>query len=163
MLSTPMTSRRRMPTASSWKLSATLRRKKSLGSMPSPAFARAGPPPSRGQALEPVDVGVVERRVDLVQDADRRRVCQEGGEEQGEGGQRLLAARQQRQGLQLLARRARHDFEPGGERVVIVDQTQLRLAAAEQLCEKLHEVAVELLEGPRRPPAHLPVERRAAL
>src|SRR5260370_399550 len=55
MLSTPMTSRRRMPTASSWKLSATLRRKKSLGSMPSPAFARAGPPPSRGQALEPVN------------------------------------------------------------------------------------------------------------
>src|SRR3984893_5424079 len=27
----------------------------SLGSMPSPAFARAGPPPSRGQALEPVN------------------------------------------------------------------------------------------------------------
>src|ERR1700730_5178990 len=40
----------------------------SLGSMPSPAFARAGPPPSRGQALEPVNrlavalaVGVVHR------------------------------------------------------------------------------------------------------
>src|SRR5207302_1330875 len=47
MLSTPMTSRRRMPMASSWKLKTTLRRKKSLGSMPSPAFARAG--------LEPVD------------------------------------------------------------------------------------------------------------
>jgi hypothetical protein len=28
--------------ASSWKLKTTLRRKKSLGSMPSPAFARAG-------------------------------------------------------------------------------------------------------------------------
>src|SRR5260370_41459046 len=55
MLSTPMTSRRRMPMASSWKLKTTLRRKKSLGSMPTPAFARAGPPPSRGQALEPVD------------------------------------------------------------------------------------------------------------
>src|SRR6202048_1420256 len=39
-----------MPMASSWKLSTTLRRKKSLGSMLSPAFARAGPPPSRGQA-----------------------------------------------------------------------------------------------------------------
>jgi hypothetical protein len=41
--------------ASAWKLKTTLRRKKSLGSMPSPAFARAGPPLSRGQALEPVD------------------------------------------------------------------------------------------------------------
>ena len=47
VLSGPMTSRRRMPMASSWKLSTTLRRKKSLGSRPSP--------PSRGQALEPVD------------------------------------------------------------------------------------------------------------
>jgi len=54
--------------ASSWKLNTTLRRKKSLGSMPSPAFARAGPPLSRGQALEPLDrlaealaVGVVHR------------------------------------------------------------------------------------------------------
>src|ERR1700730_1507125 len=45
MLSGPMTSRRRMPMASSWKLNTTLRRKKSLGSMP----------PSRGQAREPVD------------------------------------------------------------------------------------------------------------
>src|SRR4029077_1389032 len=69
MLSTPMTSRRRMPMASSWKLKTTLRRKKSLGSMPSPAFARAGPPLSRGQALEPVNRlavalagGVVHRR-----------------------------------------------------------------------------------------------------
>src|SRR5229473_3489474 len=68
MLSTSMASRTRMPMASSWKLKTTLRRKKSLGSMPSPAFARAGPPPSRGQALEPVNrlavalaVGVVHR------------------------------------------------------------------------------------------------------
>src|ERR1700724_2664465 len=38
MLSTPMTSRRRMPMASSWKLKTTLRRKKSLGSMPSPDY-----------------------------------------------------------------------------------------------------------------------------
>src|SRR6478609_7379701 len=69
MLSGPVPSRRRMPMASSRKLSTTLRRKKSLGSMPSPAFAGAGPPPSRGQALEPVNrlavafaVRVVHRR-----------------------------------------------------------------------------------------------------
>src|SRR5208282_5258638 len=61
MLSMPMTSRKRMPMASSWKLSTTLRWKKSLGSMPSP--------PSRGQALESVvrlavalAVGVVHHR-----------------------------------------------------------------------------------------------------
>ena len=44
-----------MPVASSWKLKTTLRRKKSLGNMSSPAFAGAGPPPSRGQAIEPVN------------------------------------------------------------------------------------------------------------
>src|SRR6266851_7873218 len=66
MLSGPMTSRRRMPMASSWKLKTTLRRKKSLGSMPSPAFARAGPPPSRGQALEPVNRLAVALAVGIV-------------------------------------------------------------------------------------------------
>jgi hypothetical protein len=47
--------RRRMPMASSLKPSTTLRRKKSLGGIPPPVFARAGPPLSRGQALEPVN------------------------------------------------------------------------------------------------------------
>src|SRR6266851_3556332 len=77
MLSGPMTSRRRMPMASSWKLKTTLRRKKSLGSMPSPAFARAGPPPSRGQALEPVNRFAVALAVGVVH----------GGEQVGRPGQ----------------------------------------------------------------------------
>ena len=69
------------------------------------------------QAAEAVDIGVVQRRVDLVQHADRRRVGEEDGEDQRQSGQRLLAAREQRQGLQLLARRAGIDLEPGFERI----------------------------------------------
>src|SRR5438874_3860858 len=69
MLSGPMTSRSRMPMASSWKLKTKpapdpdpgLRRKKSLGSMPSPAFARAGLEPVNRLAVA-LAVGVVHGR-----------------------------------------------------------------------------------------------------
>ena len=49
------------------------------------------------QVAEALDIGVVERRIDLVEHADRRRVGQEQGEDQRDRGQRLLAARQQGQ------------------------------------------------------------------
>src|SRR5438309_11837678 len=60
---------RRMPMASSWKLNTKpapdpdpgLRRKKSLGSMPSPAFARAGLEPVNRLAVA-LAVGVVHGR-----------------------------------------------------------------------------------------------------
>src|SRR5438874_13160022 len=71
MLSGPMTSRRRMPMASSRKLKLKtkpapdpdpgLRRKKSLGSMLSPAFARAGLEPVNRLAVA-LAVGVVHGR-----------------------------------------------------------------------------------------------------
>src|SRR6202022_352514 len=79
MLSTPMTSRRRMPMASSWKLKTTLRRKKSLGNMPSPdytyrerhgeAIYRFKSLPSRRHRRRQHDVGLglSAQRVDLSQ------------------------------------------------------------------------------------------------
>ena len=45
------------------------------------------------QVAEAVNVRIVERRVDLVEDADRRGVRQEQREDQRHCGQRLLAAR----------------------------------------------------------------------
>ena len=57
------------------------------------------------QVAEAVDVGVVERRVDFVEHADRRGIGEEQREDQRDRGQRLLAARQQRERLQPLARR----------------------------------------------------------
>src|SRR5258707_4497774 len=94
-----------------------------------------------------VDIGVVERRVDLVENADRRWVGEEDGEEQGERGERLLAARKQRQALQFLARRARHDLQPGGQRVLALIERKMRAAAAEQRDEELAEMLVDLGEG----------------
>ena len=74
------------------------------------------------QIAEALDIGVVERRVDFVEHADRRRIGQEHREDQRHRRQRLLAARQQRQGLRLLARRAGEDFEPGFQRIVGLDE-----------------------------------------
>ena len=84
------------------------------------------------QVAEALDIGVVERRVDLVEHADRRGIGQEQREDQRDRGQRLLAARKQGQRLQPLARRLRHDLEPGLERIVRIDQRQMRLPAVEQ-------------------------------
>ena len=99
------------------------------------------------QRAEAVDVGVVERRVDLVQHADRRRVGEEHGEDQRQRGQRLLAARQQRQRRRLLARRLGDDLEPALERILALDHLEARLAAAEQRREQALEVAVDGVEG----------------
>ena len=77
------------------------------------------------QVAEALDIGVVERRVDLVEHADRRRVGEEHGEDQRQRGQRLLAAGQQRHDLRLLARRAGDDLEAGLERIVGFGELQL--------------------------------------
>ena len=76
-------------------------------------------------------VGVVQRRVDLVEQAERRRVELEDGEHQRDRGQRLLAARQQVDGAVLLARRLRHHLHAGIEDLV-AGHHQPRAAAAEQ-------------------------------
>ena len=55
------------------------------------------------QAQEAVDVEVVQRRLHLVQHVERARAGQEDREQEGQRGQRLLAARQQRQALHRLA------------------------------------------------------------
>ena len=92
------------------------------------------------QVAEALDIGVVERRVDLVEHADRRRVGEEHREDQRHRGQRLLAARQQRHGLRLLARRPGDDLEAGLQRIVALDELQLRRAAAEERGEQLLEM-----------------------
>ena len=93
------------------------------------------------QVAEPLDIVVVERRVDFVQHADRRRVGEEHREDQRQRGQRLLAARQQRQRLRLLAGRLGDDLEAGFERIVAFDQVQRGFAAAEQFDEQPLEMA----------------------
>ena len=62
------------------------------------------------QLEEAVDVDVVERRLDLVEDVERARPREEDREHEGQRDQRLLAARQQRQALRGLARRGDLDL-----------------------------------------------------
>ncbi|MNV99983.1 hypothetical protein D3C71_1954200 [compost metagenome] len=58
------------------------------------------------------DVGIVQRRIDLVEHAERCGVQLEDGKHQRQCGQCLLAAGQQMDGAVLLARRSRHDRYP---------------------------------------------------
>ena len=60
---------------------------------------------------EAVDVEVVERGLDLVEDVERARAREEHGEHERERDERLLAARQQRQPLHRLAGRRDLDLD----------------------------------------------------
>ena len=98
---------------------------------------------------EPADVGLVERRVDLVQHAERGRPDLEHREQQRDGGQRPLAAGEHGQRLRLLARRSRGDLDPGRREVGRVGEREPGEAAAEQLLEP--GVEGDLEGGERRP------------
>src|SRR5580693_659211 len=90
------------------------------------------------QALQ---VGVVKGRLDLVQHVERRGAGLEDREQVGDGGQRPLAAGQQREPLDLLARRPGLDLDAGGEHVIGLGEHQVALAAGEQPGEQLLELA----------------------
>ena len=72
------------------------------------ALARVG----AQQLEEAVDVEVVQRGLDLVEDVERARPGQEHREQEGQRGHRLLAAGQQRQALHFLAGRRDLDLDP---------------------------------------------------
>src|SRR5262245_31671990 len=92
---------------------------------------------------EPADIGVVERRVDLVEEAERARLVFEHAEHQRNGGQRLLPAGEQLYALKALARRLRDDLDPALQRIALVEQRQAGAAAAEQCAESLLEIPVD--------------------
>src|SRR5207244_11479505 len=98
------------------------------------------------------------RRVDRVQDANRRRIGEEYGKDQRQRGQGLFSARKQRQRRRLLARRLGNDLEAGFQRVLAFDELQLRSAAPEQLGEQPLEVIVDDLDGGEQALARLALE-----
>ena len=99
------------------------------------------------KAAEAIDVGVIQRGVHLVQHADGGGAGEEDGKDEGGGGQRLFAARHQRELAKALARRRGVDFEAGVERVFTFSEAQLGLAAAEQGVEQVLEVLIDDVEG----------------
>ena len=70
---------------------------------------------------EPADVRLVERRVELVQQAEGRRHDEVEREEKRHGGKRPLAAGKQRDVLEAGARRLHHDLDPALQDVVGLD------------------------------------------
>src|SRR6266404_5508826 len=58
-----------------------------------------------------------------------------------------LGAREQRQALQPLARRARHHLEPGTQRILTLVEREMGPSAAEEGDEELAEMLVDLGEG----------------
>src|SRR5450759_964080 len=103
---------------------------------------------------EAVDVRLVERGVDFVEDAERRRLVLEDRDEERDGRERLLAAREEADRLVPLARGLRHDLETRVERIALVQQMHRGRAAVEEALEHLAEVEVHggerLLKALRR-------------
>src|SRR4029079_5549043 len=95
------------------------------------------------QLDEPRDVGIVERGLDLVEEGERARVGEEEREEDRDRAERLLAAREQRQPRDLLARGPQLDLDPG-------------LHAGAVLVVRIHDpqtaVAAGAASDTRRPP-----------
>src|SRR6266511_46549 len=98
------------------------------------------------QVEEPVQVDVVEGRLDLVEDVERARPGTEDREVEGERDQAALAARQQRQASDPLARRAGLDLDPARQQVLRVGEQQAAVAAGEQQPEGPLELAGHVLE-----------------
>src|SRR5918999_27357 len=123
------------------------------------------------QLEEAVDVDVVERGLDLVQDVERARPGQEYGEHERQRHEGLLAARQQRQPLGGLAGRRNLDLDAGlalllllvrirlgrvrgvlagdhrARAVLGVDEPQAAATAREQVLDDVLEVLGSRLEG----------------
>src|SRR5438876_8976814 len=97
------------------------------------------------QLAEPYGVRVVERRIDLVQQAEGRGIELEEREHQRDGREGLLPAREQMDAGIALARRLRHDLYAGIEDL-LAGHDELRFAAAEKGREERAEMAVYAVE-----------------
>src|SRR5450759_5813977 len=100
---------------------------------------------------EAVDVRLVERGVDLVEDAERRRLVLEDRDKERDGRERFLAARQEADRLVPLAGRLRHDLEARVQGVLLVEEMHRGGPSVEQALKDLTEVEVDGREGLLKP------------
>lgn len=98
------------------------------------------------QRAESPDVGVVQRRIDFVQQAKRRGIEAEQGEDEREGSQCFFAAGEDAQVFDFFPRRAHGDGDAGFEDVAF-GPGECGFAAPEQEREEAGEVAVDDFEG----------------
>ena len=96
---------------------------------------------------KPVDVGLVQRRIQLVQHTKRARADLIDRKHQRHGGHGLFAAGKQRDALQFFARRPGDDLDATTEHVLFVNQHEVSLAPLEHLGEQRAKVVPNLLKG----------------
>ena len=106
---------------------------------------------------ESAHVVLVQRCIDLIQQAERRWVEIEYGKYERHGGQSLLAARQQVNGAVLLSWRPGHDGHACRQDVV-ADELEVGVPTAEQPGKLLLEAGVDALVGLLEPVARLLVD-----
>src|SRR4029079_10141901 len=92
------------------------------------------------------DVGVVERSVHLVEQAEGARLREEDAEQQRERDEGALAAREQVNALRLLAAWRRMDLDVAIQRSVGIFEAEIALSTAEQRHEDLSDGDANLLE-----------------
>ena len=92
------------------------------------------------------DVLIVQRRVDLVEEAEWARLGKKYSEQERERDQRFLAARQKMDPLCALAARRRVDLDVPFERGLRILEAQIALTAAEESHEDVAEVLTHLDE-----------------
>src|SRR5437667_5366611 len=100
----------------------------------------------REQSDVAAHVRVVERRVDLVEQAERARLGEEDREQQRNGDQRALARRQQVDPLGAFAPRSGVDLDLALERLVLIREAYVAFAAAEQRLKDGSKVLADLGE-----------------
>src|SRR5712691_3848291 len=89
------------------------------------------------RAYESIVIDLVERRVDLVEDAERARLVAEDGKEERQRRERALPAGEQGDRLVFLSRRLRDQLDAALEDVFLIEELHSRCAAAEERGENL--------------------------
>ena len=90
------------------------------------------------------DVDIVERRLNLVEYAERSGIDFENGEEQSDCRKSLFTAREKVDILDILARRLNLDIDVAFENILRIVEHKLRLAAREQISERFAEGVVDI-------------------
>ena len=91
------------------------------------------------------EVAVIQRRLNLIEGVERRRARHINRNQQRQRSERTLTARQQRQALNLLTRRARVNLHTRIQRIGRVVQLQVALASREKGLKDAAVVGVDVL------------------
>ena len=86
----------------------------------------------RDKSRKPVDIGIVQRCIDLVQNADGTRPITEDCNKQRQRGQCFLSAGKEQYVLQALAGRLRDDVDAAFQYIGVIQQLEIALSAPEQ-------------------------------